>query len=116
MNKIYNYLGLAQRAGQIVSGEQAVLIGVNRRKIKLLLIAEDASKNTFNKFKSLAHNHNIKYLIYGDKASIGQAIGKSPRTVLGILDNNFANVIQTRILESVQEKIRSDADDENENL
>lgn len=104
MNKVYNYLGLAQRAGQVVSGEQAVLGGVSRGKISVLLIAVDASENTQSKFKSLALNHNLDYYIYGEKDLLGHAIGKSPRSVLGVLDRNFANVIQTQIKESVQEK------------
>lgn len=116
MNRIYNYLGLAQRAGQVIGGEQAVMIGISRRRVKLLIIAEDASHNTYSKFKSLAQNHSVKCLIYGDKASMGRAIGKSPRAIVGVLDNNFANVIQTHIENSVQEKIRSDADEENKNL
>lgn len=116
MNKIYSYLGFAQRAGQVVSGEQAVLGGVSRRKVLLILIAKDASTNTHSKFSSLAKNHNVIYFVYGKKADLGLAIGKSPRAVLGILNRNFANVIQTQIRESVQEKTRSDADEKNKNL
>lgn len=104
MNKMYSYLGLAQRAGQVVSGEQAVLGGVMRGKVVLVLIATDASANTHSKFRSLAQNHNVKYYVYGKKDVLGHAIGKSPRAVLGVTDSNFANVIQTQIRESVQEK------------
>lgn len=104
MNKMYSYLGLAQRAGQVVSGEQAVLGGVMRGKVVLILIASDASSNTHSKFRSLAQNHNVKYYVYGEKDILGQTIGKSPRSVLGITDRNFANVIQAQIRESVQEK------------
>lgn len=103
MNKVSNYLGLAQRAGLVVSGEQAVLGGVLRGKVHLLLISTDASANTQSKFKSLAQNHNVNYYVYGEKDVLGLAIGKSPRSVLGVIDRNFANVIQTQI-ESVQEK------------
>lgn len=76
-----------------------------RGKVVLILIASDASSNTHSKFRSLAQNHSVKYYVYGEKDVLGQAIGKSPRAVLGITDRNFANVIQAQIRESVQEKI-----------
>lgn len=102
MNKVYNYLGLATRAGQIVSGEHAVIAGVKRGKVVLMLISEDASANTDRKFRALAQNHKVKVIIYGKKNLFGQAIGKSPRAVMGISDLNFANVIQASIKESVR--------------
>lgn len=104
MNKIYNFLGLAQRAGKLVSGEQAVQIGIDRRRVLLLLIAADASSNTRRKFESLAANHGVSYIIFGERALLGQFIGKSPRAVVGVLDRGFANVIQVQIRKSVQEK------------
>lgn len=104
MSKVYSYLGLARRAGKVVSGEQAVAGGVKRGQESLVLIAQDASSNTHRKFSSLAQNHNVSCLVYGEKDLYGHAIGQSPRAVLGILDRNFANVIRAHIRESVQEK------------
>lgn len=103
MNKIYNYLGLAQRAGRVVSGEQALSGSLARKRVFLVLIAIDASSNTCSKFKSLTRKHGVKHLVFGEKALLGHAIGKSPRAVIGVLDRNFANVIQTQIEGSVQE-------------
>ncbi len=101
MSKVYSYLGLARRAGHIVSGEHAVVGGVKRGQVFLILIAQDASSNTNRKFSSLAQNHNISCLVYGEKDLYGQAIGQSPRAVLGVLDRNFASVIRNSIKESV---------------
>ncbi len=101
MSKIYSYLGLARRAGHVVSGEYAVSGGIRRGKVFLVLIAEDASTNTTRKFSSLAQNHNVSCIVYGEKDLYGQAIGQSPRAVLGVLDRNFASVIQSQVGESV---------------
>ncbi|HHT91629.1 MAG: ribosomal L7Ae/L30e/S12e/Gadd45 family protein [Bacillota bacterium] len=102
MNKIYSYLGLARRAGYVVSGEQAVQGGVKRGQVALVLIAADASANTHRKFSSLAQYHNVSYLVYGEKTLFGQAIGQSPRSVLGVTDRSFAKVIRAQVGESVQ--------------
>lgn len=104
MNKVYSYLGLARRAGKVVSGEQAVVGGVKRGQVRLLLISEDASSNTYRKFSALAQNHNVRCLVYGEKDLYGQALGQSPRSVLGVLDRNFADVIRAHIQEPVREK------------
>jgi ribosomal protein L7Ae-like RNA K-turn-binding protein len=104
MNKVYSYLGLARRAGRIVSGEQAVVGGVKRGQVFLILIAQDASSNTQRKFSALAKNHNVSYLLYGEKGLFGQAIGQSPRSIVGVIDRNFANVIKAHIKKPVQEK------------
>ncbi|MDI9484233.1 MAG: ribosomal L7Ae/L30e/S12e/Gadd45 family protein [Bacillota bacterium] len=104
MSKVYSYLGLARRAGKIVTGEGAVENSVRRGQVLFLLIAEDASANTYRKFSSLAQNHNVSFLVYGEKDLFGQAIGQSPRAVLGVTDRNFANVIRDQVKGSVQEK------------
>ncbi|HKM43800.1 MAG TPA: ribosomal L7Ae/L30e/S12e/Gadd45 family protein [Limnochordia bacterium] len=104
MSKVYSYLGLARRAGKIVSGEQAVIGGVKRGQVCLVLVAQDASSNTYRKFSALAKNHNVRCLLFGEKDLLGQALGQSPRSILGVVDRNFANVIQAQIKESVQEK------------
>ncbi|WP_461364631.1 L7Ae/L30e/S12e/Gadd45 family ribosomal protein [Candidatus Darwinibacter acetoxidans] len=102
-DKFYNYLGLATRAGQVVSGEYAVEGAVRRGKVVLLIIAVDASENTRRKFSSLARNHNVKAIVAGEKDVLGQAMGKPSRAIVGLTDRSFANVIQESLRESVQE-------------
>ncbi|NLJ80647.1 MAG: 50S ribosomal protein L7ae [Firmicutes bacterium] len=104
MNKIYNYLGLAQRAGRLASGEYAVEGQIRKNKVALLIIAADAALNTLKKFSSLAENQKLKFYILGKKEMLGHAIGKSPRAVLGVLDQGFAAVIQNRIKELGREE------------
>ncbi|HBG02661.1 MAG TPA: 50S ribosomal protein L7ae [Firmicutes bacterium] len=103
MSKVYNYLGLARRAGQVVSGEQAVSGAIKRGQVFLVLIASDASSNTHRRFSALAQYHDVCCLVYGEKDRFGHAIGQSPRAVLGVLDRNFAGVIQAHLGESVQQ-------------
>ncbi|NLL48376.1 MAG: 50S ribosomal protein L7ae [Firmicutes bacterium] len=102
MNKVYSYLGLARRAGKVVSGEQAVVGAVKRGQVRLVLISQDASSNTYRKFSALAQNHNVRYVIYGEKDLYGQALGQSSRSIVGVLDRNFADVIQAHIKEPVE--------------
>ncbi|KPI53489.1 50S ribosomal protein L7ae [Clostridioides difficile] len=91
--KILSFLGLATRAGKIVSGDDSTLLDLKKGKVKLVLIAEDASNNTKKLFKDKSTFRNIPYLFFSTKEEIGVAIGKSPRAVIGIKDENFSKKI-----------------------
>lgn len=92
-NLVYNYLGIAQRAGKIVSGENTLISKGNFHKYTLLIIACDASPAVQKRFTSKAGNNNIDHLLFGNKESLGKAIGKSPRTVLALADRNISQKI-----------------------
>ncbi|BAL61920.1 ribosomal protein L7A family [Melissococcus plutonius DAT561] len=44
--KILNLLGLATKAGKIVTGEELTIKDIRNQKTALVFIAKDASKNT----------------------------------------------------------------------
>ena len=50
-DKIYSFLGLATRAGKIVSGDDSTLLELKKGNIKLVIVANDASDNTKKLFK-----------------------------------------------------------------
>ncbi|MBC2576472.1 L7Ae/L30e/S12e/Gadd45 family ribosomal protein [Peptostreptococcus canis] len=88
--KIYSWLGLCMRSGNLVSGDDTTLRDVKKNKLSLVIIAEDASDNTKKLFKDKCSFRNIEYYFFGTKEKIGNSIGKSPRAVLGISDKNMA--------------------------
>ena len=92
-DKIYSFLGLATRAGKIVSGDDSTLLDLKKGNIKLVIVANDASDNTKKLFKDKASYRNIPYVYFSDKLQLGYAIGKAPRATLGVKDINFANKI-----------------------
>ena len=88
--KIYSYLGLATRAGKIVSGDDSTLLELKRGNVKVIIVAEDASNNTKKLFKDKSTYRNIPYVYFSSKLQLGLAIGKAPRAVIGIKDEGFA--------------------------
>ncbi len=91
--KVYSLLGLATRAGKIVSGDDSTLKDLKKAKVFLVLVADDASDNTKKLFKDKCSYRNIKLIYFSTKLQLGLAIGKAPRAVIGIKDNNFSNKI-----------------------
>jgi len=91
--KFYSFLGIIQKSGNLVSGYNTCIAQIKNSKCKLVIIAEDASENTRNKFLTICNSKNIEYKIYGFKENIGLSIGKSSKSVLIIKDENMSKVV-----------------------
>lgn len=91
--KIYSFLGLAQRAGKLVSGDDSTMLDIKKNRVKLVIVADDASNNTKKLFKDKTSFRNINCVTYSTKLQLGLAIGKAPRAVVGIKDTSFANKV-----------------------
>lgn len=96
-NNTYSFLGLMQKSGNIMSGDDGVEIDLKKAKCKLLIIAEDASENTKKKFTDMATYRKIQFVFFGTKEELGLCIGKSERAVLSIRDAGFAREFLKKI-------------------
>ncbi|OTN76229.1 hypothetical protein A5886_001306 [Enterococcus sp. 8G7_MSG3316] len=95
--KALNMLGLAMRAGKLVTGEEMTLKEIRNEKAALIILASDAGKNTQKKIKDKSSYYEIPLLDAFSTDEISAAIGK-PRMVIGILDQGFARKVQELIL------------------
>lgn len=86
-------LGLAQRAGKLVSGEETVLQTIQKRKAHLVLLASDASANTAKKFTDKCRFYHIPLNQDYERQALGQAIGKKERVIIAVTDKGFADAL-----------------------
>ncbi|MEJ8554447.1 L7Ae/L30e/S12e/Gadd45 family ribosomal protein [Tepidibacter sp. Z1-5] len=93
-NKILSLLGIILRSGNLVSGDDTTLSDLKKGKIKLIIIANDASENTKKLFKDKSEYRNVPYIIDFTKEELGKSIGKSSRAVIGIKSDQFAMKIK----------------------
>lgn len=96
-DKILNLLGLAQRAGKVISGDFIVDKSIKRKEPKLVLLAGDCASNNEKKYTQLAETHHIPLYNIATKEALGTAIGKDIRVVVAVLDDGFAKAIQKEI-------------------
>lgn len=101
-NKVLSLLGLATRAGKVVSGEFAAEKSVKNGSAALVLIAEDASANTKKLFSDKCSFYHVPQYIYGTKESLGHAIGKEIRASVAVLDEGFARTLIPHLEETVK--------------
>lgn len=91
--RVFTMLGLCQRAGKLVSGEFAAEQALRRRRASLVLLAEDASERTREKFLRLAAGTGTPCYVAGTRSELGTAIGKSDRAVVVIQSRDFTRGI-----------------------
>ena len=103
--KIESYLGLARRAGKIVSGYQTCVHTISKGNIKLIIVASDASENTRDRFKNLCSRYGVEFEVYATVDTLSQMTGFTGRGIYGITDRNFAEVM---IKEIQNEKLISE--------
>lgn len=99
--KVLSYLGLAQKAGKIKSGEFAVEKAVKDGSALLVIISGDASDNTSKKFINMCTYRDVPYFKFSDRNELGGATGKSFRVTIAVTDEGFAKAITTCFNESL---------------
>lgn len=92
MDKILNNLGLCQRAGGLISGEENVLSTLN--KVKYIFLAKDASEATKKRIKDKAKYYQIELDETYSSVELSHAIGKENRMVIGITNPSFLKILK----------------------
>ena len=91
---ILGLIGLSARARKVSFGADSVETQAKKGKVKLFIIAEDASERTKDKFNKLAVQYNIPIIINGSIEELSKAIGKNNKAILGIEDINLSKEIE----------------------
>ena len=85
-----NMLGLAKRAGALVTGHDACLAQVRSGKAALALVARDTGANAMKKYHDKCKFYNVPLLEVLDKNSLGQAVGKPHSAIVVVTNSGFA--------------------------
>lgn len=92
-NKVLSLLGLAKKAGKVVSGEFSTEAAVKSAKAYLVLVSEEASENTKKKFHNMCAYYEVPIYLYGKKEELGGCIGQEFRASLAVTDPGFAEAV-----------------------
>ena len=92
-SKAMSMISLATKAGKTASGEFSTEQSVKSFKAELEIVAADASDNTKKKFQNMCEFYEVPIYVYGNKESLGHAMGKENRAMLAVNDPGFAKSI-----------------------
>ncbi len=95
--KFLGMLGLAKRAGKVITGEDLCSKAVKNGVSKLIIIARDASDNTKKSITDSCKFYNVKYIESATKAELGKFTGADSRAVVSVNDDNFAKAILDKL-------------------
>ena len=100
MNRIFSMIGMAMKAGKVVSGEFATEKAVKTGKAWMVIVSAAASENTKKMFRNMCTFYEIPMYVYGTKEDLGHSMGKEFRASLAVTDEGFAKSIEKRLNEA----------------
>ncbi len=92
--KILNLLGLAQRAGRLVSGEDLVVEAIQKKQAKLVFLANDTAGNLSKKVIDKSHTYQVEVVTVFSTLELSAAVGKA-RKVLAVTDAGFTKKMRS---------------------
>ena len=94
IDKVNGLLGISSKAGAILAGTDLVLEEMSKKRVKIVIIASDASEKTIKNIKYYCEKNNVEMFIYGTINDNSKAIGKHNKAVIAIKDQNLADAIK----------------------
>lgn len=96
-NRVLGMLGISAKAGKIVCGNDATIEDIERHKVKLVIVAEDASEKTKKNMKYVCDKNKVPILEFGKIEEISRTIGKSNKAIIGIKSKSLSEAIEKLI-------------------
>ena len=96
-SKVMSYLGFAAKADKIVNGYNTCMFMMEKKKVKLVILANDLAENSIKKMISLAGRYRVPYRIFGTMEDLSHMAGTVGKGIFAITDTNFAEVILKEI-------------------
>lgn len=94
LDRLSNLIGLAQRAGKVISGEELVVKAIQNGKAQLIFLANDAGPNLTKKVTDKSNYYKIEVSTVFSTLELSAALGK-PRKVVAIADAGFSKKMRT---------------------
>ena len=70
---------------------------MEKKKVKLVILANDLAENSIKKMISLAGRYRVPYRIFGTMEDLSHMTGTVGKGIFAITDTNFAEVILKEI-------------------
>jgi hypothetical protein len=96
-DRISGYLALANKAGKVVSGSDAVMDVLRKGAVGVLFIARDSSETTRHRFETTAKRGSIPCCSLFDQLQLGALLGKEQRSIVAVNDGGFVDSIRNEL-------------------
>ena len=94
MDRLLGLISLAQKAGRAKNGAEQAMAFARAGKVRLLILAVDASENTRRAVLNLSHYYKIDLIERYTKGELASISRRDETAVIGIADAGFAKRIK----------------------
>lgn len=95
-DKVLMMIGLAKRAGRVVTGAEQCEKEIRKGNAKLIVIADDISDNGKKAMTDCCRYYHVPYIQCGTKQELGKFTGAEERAAVAVCDSGFANAVLDR--------------------
>ena len=95
--EVLGILGLARRAGSVVTGTGAVRDAVRAESARFVLLAEDAAEGQAGKVANLLRHRSVPWATWGTREELGRAVGAAPLSAIAIMNDGFARRLHAEL-------------------
>ncbi len=97
MDRILNFISIAQKAGKVQAGEYLTMKALKEGTAYLVIIAEDTSEKARARLKRAGESFLCDTAVYGTKASLGRFTGNREKSVICITDEGFSASLKKQL-------------------
>lgn len=101
-HKMLSYLGLAMRAGKLVTGDEGVIKAIRSGQASVVIMAEDASANAKKKYRDKCQSYQVPLIECCSRDELGSSIGKAERVIIAVTDAGLSQLIQKSLKKPVE--------------
>lgn len=99
-DRFLSFLGITKKSGNLREGYNKCEEAVKFNKAKLIILSEDTSSNTKDKFNTYCNRYSIDVIEGYSKEELGRALGREEINVICVLDVKMSK----RLMELWNEK------------
>lgn len=92
--KLRGLLGLGVRARTVVVGVEQVRSAARRGRLRLAVVARDASRHSLEKVLPLLRARRVPVITELSASELGSAVGREVTAAVGVIDRDLANGIR----------------------
>lgn len=108
--EVLRLLGLARRAGAVVTGTGAVRDAVRSNAARFVLLAEDAAPGQTGKIEGLLRHRTLPRASWGTQEELGRAVGTAPLSAMAITEEGFAGQLRERLAPAEGSRVEPHSD------
>ncbi len=90
-NKFFQFLGLTKKAGKLIEGYNQCEEALSHGRGTLIILSEESSTNTKDKFKRFSDRNNIPLIEGVSNEILGKSLGRAEINVLCVSDKKMSD-------------------------